>query len=770
MAAADEKNQVPKDDPTSVTSEEGAADDDRKPISEEELHYILEQHHIWLFSDKTEGERACLDNRTLELAGEPKRNMRKVDLREAKLSNVKFANVDLSGADLRGADLTEAQFDASVIFKKTDFRGSTLQGAQFHKADLGKARLQSAWLSDANLGFVKNLLPPNLAGTVLTRAILPDDKKLPLSESIEHVNKLVKIGRATFFLMLSISIIVAFIVATTSDVDFVSGNSTKQLPLIEFDLPVTDFFMVAPIVLFLLYLYFVLYLIDLFENLSKLPAIFPDGRKLDQHLEPWIMISLVHHYFPHLNDNRPGLWWLRDLGASTIAWFVVPLVLLYTWWSYIKAHSYWLSFTHGVLLTAACIIGYATYHIARSRLRGETWPDPIKPNRRYNPSPLRVAVWAAIWLPIACFASYVLISAPLITNSSSDPFLNGVSSSLQLAQVDRARFLDVFEADISIRPSSWQDPLKELSGTESEEVEESKTGERKKDLSAYRIELRKRFKEAGIEFAELTGRDLRYLNAEQAFMVGAKLDQAELEGARLKYADLRGADLTGARARAAELYKADLRGANLANTELDGAVMAYAKLEHAILFQASMNPLKSGSESQIRNAELSCSQLREADLSHAELKNANLYMTDLSNAFLPFADLSGAQLLEANLSGADLSESDLSGAQLHGANLSGAKLLQVDLSGAQLHRANLSGADLSESDLSGAQLRGANLSGADLWSSIGLKIDQVNQACGDEETQLPKELKNIKIKNCEDDNGLIGSEGQNTQSWEAVCK
>jgi uncharacterized protein YjbI with pentapeptide repeats len=69
----------------------------------------------------------------------------------------------------------------------------------------------------------------------------------------------------------------------------------------------------------------------------------------------------------------------------------------------------------------------------------------------------------------------------------------------------------------------------------------------------------------------------------------------------------------------------------------------------------------------------------------------------------------------------------------------------LDLSLAYLKEANLSGADLRKANLSGADLRGAilfkaNLSGANLSGVNNLLLEQLNQACGDNDTVLPDGL------------------------------
>ncbi|MEL8055773.1 MAG: pentapeptide repeat-containing protein [Pseudomonadota bacterium] len=119
----------------------------------------------------------------------------------------------------------------------------------------------------------------------------------------------------------------------------------------------------------------------------------------------------------------------------------------------------------------------------------------------------------------------------------------------------------------------------------------------------------------------------------------------------------------------------------------------------------------------------------------------NLFQADMA-----YRDISGTNLSESRLR-----QSDLSLTTLEGVNLSGSDLSIANLFGARLNRCNLSGADLKSaaavgtyfgsSNLSGTDLKGANLSGADLSRASGLTQSQLNKACGDATTRLPKGLR-----------------------------
>lgn len=141
-----------------------------------------------------------------------------------------------------------------------------------------------------------------------------------------------------------------------------------------------------------------------------------------------------------------------------------------------------------------------------------------------------------------------------------------------------------------------------------------------------------------------------------------------------------------------------------------------------------------------KNTDLRGPYLREADLGGADLSYA-----DLSGADLDGADLSDAFLGDANLRGASFSNANLSEAYLGDADLSNAHLFETNLSGAGLYNANLSEAYLEDADLSNATLAEANLnkadlSGADLRRVRAVEQEQLDMACGDEDTQFPKGL------------------------------
>jgi uncharacterized protein YjbI with pentapeptide repeats len=104
-----------------------------------------------------------------------------------------------------------------------------------------------------------------------------------------------------------------------------------------------------------------------------------------------------------------------------------------------------------------------------------------------------------------------------------------------------------------------------------------------------------------------------------------------------------------------------------------------------------------------------------------------------------------------NLAGADLTNTCVKEHDLHGANFDGANATLMCMSFANFTNASFRGTELSGANLAGAKLDGADLTGAktsitsflgtDLTKVKGLTQKQLDVACGDAKTKLPRGLK-----------------------------
>jgi uncharacterized protein YjbI with pentapeptide repeats len=227
-----------------------------------------------------------------------------------------------------------------------------------------------------------------------------------------------------------------------------------------------------------------------------------------------------------------------------------------------------------------------------------------------------------------------------------------------------------------------------------------------------------RRRRGGEKTLNLRGRDLRYAKLDRTDLQGvdltnAVLDGASLVGAKLQKASLNCADLNTLllsndrvaakcpTARGVDLAGADLEGAHLAGVDLQGANLSEARLDGADLANATLT-----------GANFSSAHLDKTDLTGVQAQGANFL-----NASLQGADMRGAQLQFA-----DLSSAAMQGVVLNFAQLQGAVLRDASLEAASLQSAKLQGADLTGMKMAGTDLRGATIwvTQPPEWDSSGL--------------------------------------------------
>jgi uncharacterized protein YjbI with pentapeptide repeats len=118
--------------------------------------------------------------------------------------------------------------------------------------------------------------------------------------------------------------------------------------------------------------------------------------------------------------------------------------------------------------------------------------------------------------------------------------------------------------------------------------------------------------------------------------------------------------------------------------------------------------------------------LFQADFDYEDISGKNL-----SGARIRQSDMSLSTADRTNFSRADLSLANMYGVRATGANFSRANLAQATLVGGYFSGSNFAGANLSQTNISGAEMAGAR----------GLTQAQLNMACGDGATTLPRGLR-----------------------------
>ncbi|HET7229671.1 MAG TPA: pentapeptide repeat-containing protein [Longimicrobium sp.] len=522
----------------------------------------------------------------------------------------------------------------------------------FHDCDLRQADLSAA------VGLSIHSFPRSrLTGARLPTGMADDFRNTNLRELATATTQ-------QFLTLLLTALFASITVETTSYTALLTDKGGLHLPIVGTELSVVPFFMITPLVLLLLFVYFQLHLQEAWEQIARLPREFPSGLSRGEYLPPWILLCLVDWWDPRRLARRPYLDRARCLVSVTLAWAVVPATLLLFWWRYLpRLDAPGAYFLEGVLLVALLV---ARYHftLSRATLRRDTPPAPIRPGR------------ASIVRRLLRIRGYVVVPViALLLAYVREGVLNGASPEV-IAQM-RERMPERLNGFGRAHPSLLVPAVLGTVGMyprpqlEQVELSTAPAGWEGTDAALPRV-----------QGARLSGRKLRSARAAEAFFVRADLRKADFGGADLTDADLRGINGHGTWFAWANLQGANVRGASLEGASFQGATFDSTDFRHA--------SLRGG-------------QFQAAQITRAQFDSADLNGVDWSTARVgPYQSFRGTDLAGAFLTNGSLCASDFTGATLHGTQFTGA-----DLRGARFRGTDLSRAGLSRANLEGADLRGS---------------------------------------------------------------
>jgi uncharacterized protein YjbI with pentapeptide repeats len=452
--------------------------------------------------------------------------LRSTTLNKAQLVEAKLGGADLTNVSFQGSVLERAMFDIDAQYElrydpKTKL--SQLAGATFRDADLRSAKLKS----------VIGMSGSAMAGAILTNSELPENIKE--FAALKHVEENSKHARNIFLAMVGACVYVWLTIATTTDAALLTNSSGTPLPIISAPIPIAWFYWVVPAILLTLYFYLHFYMQSMWEGLGKLPAIFPDGRRLEETTYPWLLTCLVPAYMALLKENRQALFHAK-VGLSIVAaWLLVPATILGCWIRYLPKHDWIGSLLLMAALTVSVWSGVAFFRRMRTTLQGNE-----------ADSSLHV-------LAVEAMTSWLIL---LVATSISWAAFN---STERLSLFGFATWAELTEKDVSTKPANWSGLPKPA------------------EQEAYRKAL------ALVKGANLKYANLRFSQGHSSFLVNADLRHAKLQGANFRFANLQGADLRYASLQGADLEIANLQGADLRFANLHGARLWHANLQGADL-------------------------------------------------------------------------------------------------------------------------------------------------------------------------------------------
>lgn len=537
-------------------------------------------------------EESIFDFKQLDLHGLP--FPLKSDLREINFSDSDLSGVDLTGAIFVQGDLTDTDFSNAILIDSkfcdydksvvnTTTGGATLVGTKFLNAIMHRADLRGTKTAGMQLG-----------GADVTNAKLPDEIKS--FDGLKTVEEASKITKRLFTMLLTALGFSVLTILSTEDYLLLTNSATSPLPVIQTPISLSGFYLIAPFLLTVFFIYFLLNLLHLYKLISRLPAVFPDGAPLDEKIFPWLLNTLVREYFPRLPEKEVSLFWVRKLLIVFLIWLATPIVLFWFWFRYLPRHDPWGSGLHIVWVGLVTFFAIEVYNKTIRILKRDPnyeWSFEIHNHKLSLTSINKIAGFFVLIFIVVTF----------------------VPGEFNIPKWPNANFA---EQDVSHKPDNWN-PEKPAEGVKGAMLEHANL-----DYADARgaFLVKAKLKGASFKHADLSGADLDHADASNAVLVEAKLI-----GASLKHAILTGAHLTGAK-----LYgKADLTSAHLNKAHLIEADLTQAFLSYT----------------DFTDANFTGATLLEADFTNSNLLGANFLGANLTNAKLIGAEVAYAHLEKA---------------------------------------------------------------------------------------------------------------------------
>jgi uncharacterized protein YjbI with pentapeptide repeats len=461
------------------------------------------------------------------------------------------------------------------------------------------------------------------------------------------------------FLIFSLYMLVA--AGTVTQRQLFLDEPTK-LPILNIDLPLWWFFLLAPTLFVIFHVYVLLQVMLLGRTTAAYnTAVVRCELSIDENiaLRQRLANTIFAQIFAGSPREREGFVGalLRMMVWITLAAAPILIVIAFQF-QFLPYHSHIVTWTHRFLILVELAAFFLIWPLALDPQRDFQWPKvraSLKrlaaiPRQLLGPKDERRA--GLLWLrkqsaPLSACVLFILVPLSLAT-FPGEPHVNiftGQSpSSVHCDRWFTRRFDRLFLPLIDV--------------IDDEKLAKIMRATSERNLPSYRGKRTWAFRDRDFNCSNLSLADLRDVD-----LVGAQLYQADLGGTALDGAVLDGAQLQGAKLDQAELKGASLNGAMLQKASFDGARLQGAGLSFARLEGASLDG------AQLQGASLISAELQGATLVGAQLQGAILFGAQLQGTILDSARLQGVDLTLTNFQGASLKHTQLQGAQFLATNL-----------------------------------------------------------------------------------------------------
>jgi uncharacterized protein YjbI with pentapeptide repeats len=501
-------------------------------------------------------------------------------------------------------------------------------------------RLREMRLSRARVRARRHAADP-AAATPLPTAV-PDgaEKFRKQARDLDAARKVVEdaaaVSAGLWFSYLSLLLYLAIAVGSVTHKDLLL-ESPLRLPILNVDLPLVAFFVLAPFMFLVSHAYTLIHFVMLAQKAGALDdevnAHYGDAPDTREGFRRQLPSNIFVQLLAGPGDIRMG-----GLGVllSLIVWITLVLapvlLLLLIQVQFLPYHNEAVTLWHRAMVLADVILLWAL------------WPAVLESRSTITrPSPKRHPV-LALWGLIAIGLAFTAITFP------GERLEEWVGSKQWIPPNTVTAWLGARDLDGTAIKTSLHDLLVE--GPIDERLRRRKSPFSNTlvlpgfDAPAATKSGDPSKLDSGKPILVLVGRRLEGVDFRNADLRKVELAGVRLQGANLRYAWLQGAWLTGVPLQGASLESAKLQGASLEKAQLSGASLKDAQLQGAWLFKADVRGAS------LEQAQLQNTSLKDARLEGTSLKDAKLQGADFRGSKLEGSDLSGAELACANFSDA----------------------------------------------------------------------------------------------------------------------
>ncbi|PHS05723.1 MAG: hypothetical protein COA78_15035 [Blastopirellula sp.] len=456
-------------------------------------------------------------------------------------------------------------------------------------------------------------------------------------------------------------------IAGVSHVDLLLNNLVK-LPIVDVEIPLSSFFIAAPVLFVLVHLGLLVQHALLSKKIHDFLHILDDG--IIWGPGPDKIRGRVHSYAQTQLICGPERSRVLGLFLHIMTWttlYGLPVLLLLSFQiRFLPYHDEWVTFGHAVTLSIEilCIFLIGLFIARPSASFFRSFADNIKTK------PL-LSFFVALFCPIAIYLSVFVLTVP---DSHMDNYRQqqpaGLSWIFNPADwLTKTIFVANHPPKAGNSGPSWKLD-RNLVVIDVDVVPD-------KD-DAYE-EISHRIRNRDLRYALLDRSDLHRVDFSNSDLTGVSAVGTRFEKSKFGLSTLIRADLQDAVMKGATFYFAQMQGANLKGAQMQGAVLQRAEMEGAVFKFARMQGV---------------------DFSYARMQEATFYKTQMQ----------GANFVSAQMQGANFSE-----AQMQATNFSNTKMQGADFSEAQMKATNFSNTKMQGANFSDAHMHLINFNGAQIW-------------------------------------------------------